>query len=227
MGWSRVGHGGIDPRRRIQNHTGRSGSRGSSSFVMYHNGRSHILHVSVSTEKAGGQLGYHSGGGLLTKARRVDIPGFLIEGLGCSSTFVGNPGIVHGTFHVVLVVLQLAKIMIDPLWGANLPLTPLQLVQRDGDALGLPAPVSLGPDGAERAGELSGDPPRSRVRDGQLPVSGGLGGEQPHLLSWLNGVLLIPVSAAGMLESVSELDLHCSVSAKLVVLESTNVGVGG
>ena len=54
---------------------GRSGGR---AFVMYHNGRGHILHVSVSTEEAGRRLGYRGGSGLFTKSRRVNIPSFLI-----------------------------------------------------------------------------------------------------------------------------------------------------
>ena len=54
------------------------GPTAAGRFMMYHNGRSHILNVSVSTEEARRRLRYRCGGGLFTKARRVDISGFLI-----------------------------------------------------------------------------------------------------------------------------------------------------
>ena len=95
---------------------------------MDHNGRGHVLNVSVSTEEARGWLRRGGRGGLLPKAGRVDITSILIESLRSGSSLIGDPGVTHGAFRVVLSVLQLLQVVVDPLWSANFPVTTLKPV---------------------------------------------------------------------------------------------------
>ena len=157
----------------------------------------------------------------------MNIPCLLLQCLGGGGTFVGDPCIPHRTFCVVLGVLQLAEVMFNLLRGMRLTIATLQPVQQNRDVIGLPTPVTLGTDGAKHAGELSGNPPGTQVGNCQHLVSGGLGSEQPHPFTWLDGVLLISVPAAAALESSGKLNLNRTVGAKLMVLESTYVCVGG
>ena len=78
-----------------------------------------------------------------------------------------------------------------------------------------------------RVSKLLSNPPRSRVRNGQLSIGGRFGGEQPHLFSQLDSVLLVSVAAAGALESAGKLDLYRTVSVEMMILQSANIGVGG
>ena len=88
---------------------------------MDHNGRGHVLNVSVSTEDARGWLRRGRRGGLFPKAGRVDINSILVESLRSGSGLISDPGVAQGAFCVVLSVLQLLQVMVNPLWSANFP----------------------------------------------------------------------------------------------------------
>ena len=157
----------------------------------------------------------------------MDIPCLLIQCLSGGSAFIGDPRVSHGALGIVFSILQLAEIVIDPLRGSALTMTALQTVQRNSDVLWLSAPVFLGPNGTECAGELLGDPPRPCIRNRQFPIGRGLRGKQPYLFSRLDGVLFIPVHPAGALEGSGRLNLYSTVRAELVVFESPYVSMGG
>ena len=90
-----------------------------------------------------------------------DITNILIESLCSGSGFIGDPGVTHGAFRVVLSVLQLLQVVVDPLWSADFPITTLEPVQGDGDILGLATPIPLGMDGPKCAGQLLDHSPGS------------------------------------------------------------------
>ena len=154
-------------------------------------------------------------------------PCLLIECLSGGGAFIGDPRVPHGALGIVFSVLQLAEIVIDPLRGSTLTVTVFQMVQRNSDVLWLSAPVSLGPNGTECAGELLGDPPQPGIRNRQFPIGRGLRCKQLHLFSQLDGVLFIPAPPAGALEGSGDLNLYSTVLAELVVFELPYVSMGG
>ena len=169
------------------------GTDDASALMVHDNGWSHVLRVPVSAEEAGRRSWLGGGGRLLSETGRMDIPGLLVERLSSGGTFICDPRVPHGTFGVIIGILQLAEIVIDSLGGPALTVAALQSVQRDGNVPWLSAPITLGPNGTERAGELFGNPPRPRIRDRQFPIGRGPRCEQPYLFSRLDGILLITV----------------------------------
>ena len=214
----RTSHGGrTDSDWRVPSHAGLFGTGDAGALMVHNNGRSHVLRIPVSAEEAGRRLWLGGGGRLLSEAGSMDVPGLLVECLSSGSAFICDPRVPHGTFCIIIGILQLAEIVIDSLRGPTLTVAALESVKLDGDVLRLPAPITLWPDGMERTKELSGNQPWPRIRDRQFPIHGGPRCEQPYLFPQLDGVLLITVSPAGSLESSGELNLHSTVSAELVV----------
>ena len=196
-------------------------------LVVHNDGRGHILRILVQAEEARCRLWRGGGGGSLLETRSMNVPSLLVESLSGGSTFVGDPGVPHRAFHVIVSVLQLSQIQVDPLRSTALSVASLQPVWGDGDVPRLPAPITFGSDGAERAGKLAGDSPRPGVGDHQLPICRKPRGEQPYLFSRLYGILLVAVSPAGVLDSPGELDLYCAMGTELMVFEPVYIHMGG
>ena len=209
----------------MSNRTGLLRTNNTSALMMHYNGKSHVLLILVSAEKTGRRLWLSGRGRLLQETGRMDIPCLLVEYLRGGGAFVGDPRISRRALRIVFGIFQSAKIMVNLLRRPALAVAALYS-QQDGDVLRLSTPIAFGPDGAERAGESFGDPPGSRVRDGQLPISRWPRRKQPHLFSQLDGILLIPIPTAGALESAGELNLHSTVCTELVVFESSHISIG-
>ena len=92
---------------------------------MNHDGRSHVLNVSVAAEEARSWLRCRGSGGLHPETRGMDVSGLLVESLSSRSAFIRDPGVLHGALSTVFGVLKPGQVMVNPLWSASFPVAML------------------------------------------------------------------------------------------------------
>ena len=167
------------------------------------------------TYRGGGNVGKGVGGRTPVGGLGPYFPHIAVQGSGCGSPIIREPGILDGTFGILVLVLELLDVKIDLLGSSGATMTPLQPVQRDSQC---DRPLTPGPfriDGPQGVSWLGGDFVRTGQGDREFPVNRGFSGKQPYLLAYLDGISLIPITLSGPLEGTSEVFLNFVVSMPL------------
>ena len=102
-------------------------------------------------------------------------------------------------------------------------MTSFKTVEGNGERTGLLTPTPFGVNSSQSTPGGTSDLVGSGEGNDEFPVGRGSSGEEPYLLSWLDGLSFIPIPAGSTLEGPPDILLYLPERTMLVIFESADV----